>query len=78
MSDLIDRAALREARSYGQGTSGDDFMRPFYWADDIDAAPTIECGDCANYERCPLVQSRIDRGLCSAGFGCADFLRRQP
>ena len=27
---------LPEPHSYGQGTSGDDFMRPFYWAEEVE------------------------------------------
>ena len=40
MTTITDIEALGcdvpKTRSYGQGTSGDDFMRPFYWAEDVD------------------------------------------
>ena len=28
---------MSEPHSYGQGTSGDDFMRPFYWAEEVES-----------------------------------------
>jgi len=72
MTRLIDADALLEPRSYGQGTSGDDFMRPFYWADDLDAAATVSCGECKWYDN-------GRRGIGCRFCYCGDeFERREP
>ena len=48
--------SLPEPHSYGQGTSGDDFMRPFYWAEEVEdisaelaALKERTCNECEHF-----------------------------
>lgn len=53
--------SVPEPHSYGQGTSGEDFMRPFYWADEVEAIvaelatmKARRCQDCQHFGVCEV------------------------
>ena len=83
---------LPEPHSYGQGTSGDDFMRPFYWAEEVEDIVTElaalkgqRCENCKSWEA-----DRVgpENGTCHQGvldglvdtttnsFGCNQWTAR--
>jgi hypothetical protein len=73
MSDLIDKAALREQFA----KMG---VREEYVYLTIDAAQTISCAECDSYTVNALGYTRCllrNKDMPDAHFGCSDFQRRQ-
>ena len=74
MTRLIDADALKSLTIWVTDDEGID--RPVVKLTDIDAAPTVSCGECANYRVCYCI---FKDGLRVESDACSDcFERRTP